>query len=81
MMNDIMRGLLHDFVTVYLDDGCVYSHTLEEYFEHMRLVLRCFKEEGLNFSRKEMLLRSSKDAILTLHCVGRQDFSSDQESR
>jgi hypothetical protein len=29
MMNDIMRDFLRKFVTVYLDDVCVYNRTLE----------------------------------------------------
>jgi hypothetical protein len=28
MMNDILRDFLHKFVTVYLDDVCIYSRTL-----------------------------------------------------
>jgi hypothetical protein len=44
MMNDFLRDFLHKFVTVYLDDVCTYSRTLEE---HLRLVLQRFKEEGL----------------------------------
>jgi hypothetical protein len=27
MMNDILRDFLQKFVTVYLDDDCIYSHT------------------------------------------------------
>jgi hypothetical protein len=46
-MNDILRDFLHKFVTVYLDDVYIYSRTLEEHLEHMRLVLLRFKEEGL----------------------------------
>jgi hypothetical protein len=47
IMNDILRDFLHKFVTVYLDDVCIYSRTPEEHLEHMRLVLQRFKEEGL----------------------------------
>jgi hypothetical protein len=47
MTNDILRDFLHKFVTVYLDDVCIYSRTLKKHLEHLRLVLQRFKEEGL----------------------------------
>jgi hypothetical protein len=47
MINNLLRDFLHKFVTVYLDDVCVYSRTLEEHLEHLRLVRQPFKEEGL----------------------------------
>jgi hypothetical protein len=46
---------LHKFVTVYLDDVCVYSHTPEEHLEHHRLVLQRFKEEGLELRLQKCL--------------------------
>jgi hypothetical protein len=52
MINDILRDLLHKFVTVYLDDVCIFSRTLEEHLEHLRLVLQQFKNEGLKLRLK-----------------------------
>jgi hypothetical protein len=39
MMNDILRDFLHRFVIVYFDDVCIFSRTLEEHLEHLRLVM------------------------------------------
>jgi hypothetical protein len=52
-MNDILRDFLHKFVTVYLDDVCIYSRTMKDHLEHMRLVLQRFKEEGLKLRLKK----------------------------
>jgi hypothetical protein len=53
MMNDILRDFLHKFVIVYLDDVCIYSRTLEEHMEQLRLVPQRFKEEGLKSRLKK----------------------------
>jgi hypothetical protein len=53
MMNDIILDFLHKFVTVYLDDVCIYNRTRKEHLAHLRLVLQRFKEEGLKLRLKK----------------------------
>jgi hypothetical protein len=53
MMNDILRDFLHKFVTVYLNDVYIFSFTMEEHLEHLRLVLQGFKDEGLKLRLKK----------------------------
>jgi hypothetical protein len=47
IMNNILRDFLHEFVTVYLDDVCIYNRILNEHLERQRLVLHRFKDESL----------------------------------
>ena len=39
LVNSILRPYLDKFVSVYLDDIIIYSKSLEEHLEHLRLVL------------------------------------------
>jgi hypothetical protein len=43
--------ILHKFV--FLDDVCVFNRTVDEHIQHMRLVLKRFKEEGLKLCLKK----------------------------
>jgi hypothetical protein len=53
MMNDILRDFLDKFVTVYLDDVCVYNRTLDGHMEHLQRVRQRVKEEGLKLRLKK----------------------------
>jgi hypothetical protein len=47
LMNQIFRDLLDKCVLVYLDDILVYSNTIEEHLEHLRLVFTRLREHKL----------------------------------
>nr|KYP61419.1 Retrovirus-related Pol polyprotein from transposon 17.6 [Cajanus cajan] len=44
-MNRIFWPFLDKFVVVFIDDILIYSRTLEEHGEHLRLVLEILKEK------------------------------------
>ncbi len=50
MMNEALEGLLHDICEVYLDEIVIYSTTLEDHIEHVKLVSE--RPRNLNFKIK-----------------------------
>src|SRR5436190_7368487 len=46
-INDVIREYLDKFAVAYLDDILIYSNTLEEHIEHVRLVLKKLFAHGL----------------------------------
>ena len=46
-MNHVLEPYINKFAIVYLDDICIYSETLEQHIEHLRLVLQKFREHQL----------------------------------
>jgi hypothetical protein len=47
LMNSILMPELDKFVVVFIDDILVYSKTMEEHEEHLRIVLQCLREHQL----------------------------------
>jgi len=58
-MNRIFHPFLDRFVVVFIDDILVYSKSVEEHVEHLRVVLRTLKEKKLfaKLSKCEFWLR------------------------
>ena len=46
-VNDTFREYLDDFLVAYLDDLLIYSNTLKEHKQHVRLILQCLQDAGL----------------------------------
>ncbi|KAL2096038.1 hypothetical protein ACEWY4_008186 [Coilia grayii] len=47
LVNDVLRDMLDRYVFIYLDDILIFSKTLEEHKQHVRLVLRRLLENSL----------------------------------
>lgn len=47
LMNRVFKPFLDKFVNVFIDDILVYSHSLEEHEEHLRIMLQIFREHRL----------------------------------
>ena len=52
LMNDVLYGFFDDFIIMYLDDIVVYSQTLGEHIEHLRLVFSKLRKNFL-YVKKE----------------------------
>jgi hypothetical protein len=50
VMNKIFAPYLNKFMTVYLDDICIFSKTYEEHLHHLKLVLDILQEHKLHLS-------------------------------
>lgn len=47
LVNDILHDMLSQFLFIYIDDILIFSETLEEHIQHVRLVLHRLLENQL----------------------------------
>jgi hypothetical protein len=54
LMNHLFGGYIGRWMDIYLDDIIVYSNTLEEHIEHIKIVLNILKCEKLYLSEGKL---------------------------
>lgn len=76
LMNRVFKPFLYKFVIVFIDDILVYSKSLEEHEQHLRIVLQTLRGHQLytKFSKCEFWL--SQVAFLG-HVVSKEGFQVD----
>ncbi|GKB77385.1 transposon ty3-I gag-pol polyprotein [Tanacetum coccineum] len=60
VMNHVLKPFLQKCVVVYFDDILVYSHSLEEHYEHLEDVLETSRKEKLYVNLKKCRLNNAK---------------------
>jgi len=53
LMNEVLRAMIGVFVTVYIDDILIYSHSLQEHLCHLQQVMERLRMHGLSFNLKK----------------------------
>ena len=49
-MNKLFKSVLHQFVLCYVDDAIIYSRTIKEHLEHLRIVLQILQDAKLRLN-------------------------------
>ncbi len=78
LMTTIFRDFLGRFVHVYLDDISVYSDSIQDHGQHLRLVLNKLREAKLYMSRAKCDLYSKQMDCLG-HIVDDQGLHADAD--
>ncbi|WCJ29454.1 Transposon Tf2-6 polyprotein [Euphorbia peplus] len=78
LMNQVFREYLDQFVVVYLDDIVVYSSTLEEHREHLRLVFTKLRENKLFLKLEKCAFGQTRIQFLG-HVIEQGRVSMDQK--
>ena len=78
LMDEVLQGILWDFVVVYLDDLNVYSRNFDEHLSHLRDVFDRLRQAGLKLNPEKCRFASSKLVFLG-HVIDSQGIRTDPE--
>ncbi|GJS11153.1 ty3-gypsy retrotransposon protein [Tanacetum coccineum] len=76
LMNRVFRPYLRKFMFVFFNDILVYSRSLEEHLEHLRLVFENLRGEGLYCNRKKCAFGHTQVEYLG-HIVSKEGVMAD----
>ncbi|XP_039015947.1 uncharacterized protein LOC120146474 [Hibiscus syriacus] len=78
LMNQVFHDYLDKFVVIYLDDIMIFSTSIEEHLEHLRLVLTRLQENRL-FVKKEKCVFAQTQVQFLGHIIERGRIRMDKE--
>ena len=72
LMNEVLRAFIGRFVVVYFDDILIYSRSLEDHLNHLRVVFNALRDARLfgNLEKCTFLHRSSCFSWLCCYRAG-----------
>ncbi|KAI3453949.1 hypothetical protein Pfo_010612 [Paulownia fortunei] len=76
LMNKIFQPYLDRFMVVYLDDIVIYSNSLEEHANHLRIVFQVLRENEL-YVKKEKCSFAKEEVPFLGHIIGHGQLQMD----
>jgi hypothetical protein len=77
-MNETLRGLIGDFLYVYMDDIIIFSKTKEEHLKHLEILFQRLEKSGLSINHKKSIFAQRSIDFLG-HVVSEKGVQKQEE--